>query len=43
MTEILFNIADLAPGISMNKELENMIVYLRELSAKKPEETNDGV
>lgn len=38
MTEILFNIADLAPAVLMNEELDKMIAYLREL-AIKPEKS----
>lgn len=35
MMEILFNIADLAPQVEMNDELQNMIIYLRDFLAKK--------
>ncbi len=36
MTEILYNIADLAPQVEMNQELAKMVAYLREI-ADKPE------
>lgn len=36
MTEILYNIADLAPQVEMNEELAKMVAYLREI-ADKPE------
>lgn len=35
MTEILYNLADLAPQVKMNQELENMITYLRDFLSKQ--------
>ena len=41
MIEIMFNIADLAPNVTMNDELKKMIDVLREITFGKQEKDNE--